>query len=180
MASLKYGQANYSTKREVERILDSPQNEDLDLSHGNAPGHARFEALLRRHRRLPTASHLPQAHEARETDLGARKGGPSTPARTASSTWRDRADWQQIANFVSGVARAQGKSMRSGQDLVEPVVLPLPISDYGCDCMCAMVALAGLHHRSKQGGLWIGRTLMLQYDTLAYIRKNPFIFTPGT
>lgn len=74
--------------------------------------------------------------------------------------WSGRPGWQQIADCVSGVAWAQGQSMK----LDEPVVPPFPMSDYGTGCMGAIAALTGLLKRATIGGSWVGRTSLVQYD----------------
>lgn len=74
--------------------------------------------------------------------------------------WAGRPGWQQIADCATGVAWAQGQFM----GLNEPVVPPFPMSDYGTGCMGAIAALTGLLKRAKDGGSWIGRTSLCQYD----------------
>ncbi|PBP28903.1 putative CAIB/BAIF family enzyme [Diplocarpon rosae] len=71
-----------------------------------------------------------------------------------------RAGWQQIADCWSGLAWAQGQFM----GLDEPVVPPFPMSDYGTGCMGAIAALTALYRRATEGGSWIGRTSLCQYD----------------
>lgn len=48
--------------------------------------------------------------------------------------------------------------------LSEPVVPPFPMSDYGTGCLGAIAALLGLWRRGKEGGSWVGRTSLCQYD----------------
>jgi hypothetical protein len=48
--------------------------------------------------------------------------------------------------------------------LDEPVVPPFPMSDYGTGCMGAIAALTGLLKRATEGGSWVGRTSLCQYD----------------
>jgi crotonobetainyl-CoA:carnitine CoA-transferase CaiB-like acyl-CoA transferase len=74
--------------------------------------------------------------------------------------WAGRPGWQQIADCVTGVAWAQGEFM----GLNEPVVPPFPMSDYGTGAMGAIAALTGLFRRAKEGGSWVGRTSLCQYD----------------
>ncbi|KNG48515.1 CoA-transferase family III [Stemphylium lycopersici] len=74
--------------------------------------------------------------------------------------WASRPGWQQIADCVTGVAWAQGRSM----GLDEPVVPPFPMSDYGTGCMGTIAALVGLYRRAKFGGSYIGTTSLCQYD----------------
>jgi hypothetical protein len=74
--------------------------------------------------------------------------------------WAGRPGWQQIADCVTGVAWAQGEFM----NLNEPVVPPFPMSDYGTGCMGAIAALTGLWRRATEGGSWVGRTSLSQYD----------------
>lgn len=74
--------------------------------------------------------------------------------------WAGRPGWQQIADCVTGVAWAQGEFM----GLNEPVVPPFPMSDYGTGCMGAIAALTALYRRAKEGGSWVGRTSLCQYD----------------
>ena len=74
--------------------------------------------------------------------------------------WAGRPGWQQIADCVTGVAWAQGEFM----GLDEPVVPPFPMSDYGTGTMGAIAALTGLFKRAKEGGSWVGRTSLCQYD----------------
>lgn len=71
-----------------------------------------------------------------------------------------RPGWQQIADCYTGVAWAQGEFM----GLNEPVVPPFPMSDYGTGCLGAIAALTGLWRRAKEGGSWVGRTSLCQYD----------------
>jgi hypothetical protein len=74
--------------------------------------------------------------------------------------WAARAGWQQIADCVTGVAWAQGRFM----GLDEPVVPPFPMSDYGTGALGCVAALAGLYRRATQGGSWVCRTSLCQYD----------------
>jgi crotonobetainyl-CoA:carnitine CoA-transferase CaiB-like acyl-CoA transferase len=74
--------------------------------------------------------------------------------------WAYRPGWQQIADCVTGVAWAQGEFM----GLNEPVVPPFPMSDYGTGCMGAIATLTGLYRRAKEGGSWVGRASLCQYD----------------
>ncbi|KAI0099671.1 CoA-transferase family III [Nemania sp. FL0031] len=74
--------------------------------------------------------------------------------------WADRAGWQQIADCVTGVAWEQGSFM----GLDEPVVPPFPMSDYGTGSLGTIVALAGLYRRATEGGSWICRTSLSQYN----------------
>ncbi|KAK3943033.1 formyl-CoA:oxalate CoA-transferase [Diplogelasinospora grovesii] len=67
--------------------------------------------------------------------------------------WSARPGWQQIADCVTGVAWAQG-----------PVVPPFPMSDYGTGVLGAAAAMAGLYKRAVQGGSWVCRTSLVQYD----------------
>ncbi|KAI1766351.1 CoA-transferase family III [Hypoxylon sp. FL1150] len=75
--------------------------------------------------------------------------------------WASRPGWQQIADSVTGVAWEQGRFM----GLNEPVVPPFPMSDYGTGCVGAVAALSGLYRRATQGGSWICRTSLTQFDT---------------
>ncbi|KAJ8115219.1 hypothetical protein ONZ43_g4718 [Nemania bipapillata] len=83
-------------------------------------------------------------------------GGSGVPG----AAWADRAGWQQIADCVTGVAWEQGKFM----GLDEPVVPPFPMSDYGTGSLGTIVALAGIYRRAIQGGSWICRTSLSQYN----------------
>ncbi|KAK9423650.1 putative CoA-transferase family III [Seiridium unicorne] len=74
--------------------------------------------------------------------------------------WAARPGWQQIADCVTGVAWEQGRFM----GLVEPVVPPFPISDYGTGILGTVATLAGLYRRATEGGSWICRTSLSQYD----------------
>ncbi|GAB1320643.1 hypothetical protein MFIFM68171_10853 [Madurella fahalii] len=74
--------------------------------------------------------------------------------------WASRAGWQQIADCVTGVAWAQGEFM----GLDEPVVPPFPMSDYGTGALGCVAALAGLYRRATEGGSWVARTSLCQYD----------------
>jgi hypothetical protein len=74
--------------------------------------------------------------------------------------WASRAGWQQIADCVTGVAWAQGAFM----GLDEPVVPPFPMSDYGTGALGSAAALAGLYRRATEGGSWVCRTSLVQYD----------------
>ncbi|KAK4137772.1 CoA-transferase family III [Trichocladium antarcticum] len=84
-------------------------------------------------------------------------GSPTAPAATE---WSGRAGWQQIADCVTGVAWAQGRFM----GLAEPVVPPFPMSDYGTGALGSAAALAGLYRRATEGGSWVCRTSLCQYD----------------
>ncbi|KAK4186529.1 CoA-transferase family III domain-containing protein [Podospora australis] len=83
-------------------------------------------------------------------------GGSGIP----EAEWSTRPGWQQIADCVSGVAWAQGKFM----GLDEPVVPPFPMSDYGTGALGSLAALTGLYRRATQGGSWVCRTSLCQYD----------------
>ncbi|KAI1127513.1 CoA-transferase family III [Nemania abortiva] len=83
-------------------------------------------------------------------------GGSGVPG----AEWADRAGWQQIADCVTGVAWEQGNFM----GLDEPVVPPFPMSDYGTGSLGTIVALAGIYRRATEGGSWICRTSLSQYD----------------
>ncbi|KAI4597010.1 hypothetical protein KJ359_004920 [Pestalotiopsis sp. 9143b] len=74
--------------------------------------------------------------------------------------WASRAGWQQIADCVTGVAWEQGWFM----GLDEPVVPPFPISDYGCGILGTVAAMSGLYRRATEGGSWICRSSISQYD----------------
>ncbi|CAP68986.1 uncharacterized protein PODANS_7_9440 [Podospora anserina S mat+] len=75
--------------------------------------------------------------------------------------WAHRPGWQQIADCVSGVAYAQGKFMGLEN---EPVVPPFPMSDYGTGGLGSVAAMVGLVRRATEGGSWVGRTSLVQYD----------------
>jgi len=75
--------------------------------------------------------------------------------------WASRPGWQQIADCVTGVAWAQG---REGMGLDEPVVPPFPMSDYGTGTMGAIAALTGLFLRARDGGSYVGKVSLVQYD----------------
>ncbi len=78
----------------------------------------------------------------------------------AGGDMEGRAGWQQIADCFTGVAWAQGEFM----GLEEPVVPPFPMSDYGTGCLGAVAVLTGLYRRATEGGSWVGRTSLCQYD----------------
>ncbi|KAK1756177.1 formyl-CoA:oxalate CoA-transferase [Echria macrotheca] len=80
--------------------------------------------------------------------------------RVPGAEWAGRPGWQQIADCVTGVAWAQGKFM----GLDEPVVPPFPMSDYGTGALGCVAAMIGLYNRATQGGSWICRTSLCQYD----------------
>ncbi|KAG4217284.1 hypothetical protein PC116_g34235, partial [Phytophthora cactorum] len=48
--------------------------------------------------------------------------------------------------------------------LSEPVIPPFPMSDYGTGCVGTVAALSGIYRRATQGGSWICRTSLSQYD----------------
>lgn len=77
-----------------------------------------------------------------------------------AAEWASRAGWQQIADCVTGVAWAQGAFM----GLHEPVVPPFPMSDYGTGALGCVAALVGLYRRATEGGSWVARTSLCQYD----------------
>ncbi|KAH9900609.1 CoA-transferase family III [Xylariomycetidae sp. FL2044] len=83
-------------------------------------------------------------------------GGIDVPG----TEWAGRPGWQQIADCVTGVAWEQGRFM----GLNEPVVPPFPMSDYGTGCLGAIAAMTGLYRRAIEGGSWICRTSLSQYD----------------
>lgn len=74
--------------------------------------------------------------------------------------WAGRPGWQQIADCVTGLAWAQGKFM----GLHKPVIPPFPMSDYGTGTMSAIAASTGLFRQAKEGGSWVDRTSLCQYD----------------
>ncbi|KAK9241965.1 acetyl-coenzyme A transferase nodX [Lipomyces tetrasporus] len=76
--------------------------------------------------------------------------------------WAHRPGWQQIADCVSGVAWAHGRSM--GRD--EPVIPPFPMSDYGTGCIGAIATLSALYKRATEGGSYWATTSLVQYDLL--------------
>ncbi|KAL2271768.1 hypothetical protein VTJ83DRAFT_1139 [Remersonia thermophila] len=78
----------------------------------------------------------------------------------AGAEWAARPGWQQIADCVTGVAWAQGAFM----GLDEPVVPPFPMSDYGTGALGSVAAVAGLLRRAAEGGSWVCRTSLVQYD----------------
>ncbi|KAK4238150.1 CoA-transferase family III domain-containing protein [Achaetomium macrosporum] len=86
-------------------------------------------------------------------------GGWDLP-RSAGAEWAARAGWQQIADCVTGVAWAQGRFM----GLDEPVVPPFPMSDYGTGALGSLAALVALYRRATEGGSWVCRTSLCQYD----------------
>lgn len=75
--------------------------------------------------------------------------------------WAGRPGWQQIADCITGVAWEQGRFM----GLNEPVVPPFPMSDYGTGCVGTVAALSGIYRRATEGGSWICRTSLTQFDT---------------
>lgn len=83
-------------------------------------------------------------------------GGSGVPG----ADWADRAGWQQIADCATGVAWEQGNFM----GLDEPVVPPFPMSDYGTGSLGTIVALSGIYRRATEGGSWICRTSLSQYN----------------
>ncbi|RYC58362.1 hypothetical protein CHU98_g7847 [Xylaria longipes] len=85
-------------------------------------------------------------------------GGSGVPG----AEWADRAGWQQIADCVTGVAWEQGNFMR--REETEPVVPPFPMSDYCTGILGTIVALSGIYRRATQGGSWILRTSLSQYN----------------
>ncbi|KAI0128611.1 CoA-transferase family III [Xylariales sp. AK1849] len=83
-------------------------------------------------------------------------GGTDIPG----AEWASRPGWQQIADCVTGVAWEQGWFM----GLDEPVVPPFPMSDYGTGILGTVAALTGLYRRATEGGSWVCRTSLSQYD----------------
>ncbi|KAK0623026.1 CoA-transferase family III [Immersiella caudata] len=81
-------------------------------------------------------------------------------AHMPGADWASRPGWQQIADCVTGVAWAQGEFM----GVNAPVVPPFPMSDYGTGALGAVAAMAGLYRRATEGGSWICRTSLCQYD----------------
>jgi hypothetical protein len=74
--------------------------------------------------------------------------------------WANRPGWQQIADCVTGVAWEQGRFM----GLDEPVVPPFPMSDYGTGALGCVAAMTGLYRRARDGGSFVCRTSLCQYD----------------
>ena len=89
-------------------------------------------------------------------------GSDVDPSTGQVAEWAYRAGWQQIADCVTGVAAAQGQFMGLANE--EPIVPPLPMSDYGTGTLGAVAALVGLYRRAKMGGSWRCRTSLVQYD----------------
>ncbi|KAI1319390.1 CoA-transferase family III [Xylariaceae sp. FL0255] len=83
-------------------------------------------------------------------------GGSDVPG----ADWADRPGWQQIADCVTGVAWEQGRFM----GLDEPMVPPFPMSDYGTGSLGTIAALTGIYRRATEGGSWICRTSLSQFD----------------
>ncbi|KAI1322780.1 hypothetical protein F5Y16DRAFT_415518 [Xylariaceae sp. FL0255] len=79
---------------------------------------------------------------------------------------QNRRGWQQTADSYSGVADEQGRFMFPESESPKPVIPPFPMSDYGCGCMGAIATIVGLINQHREGGSWIGRTSLLQYDVL--------------
>ncbi|KAH7328544.1 CoA-transferase family III [Stachybotrys elegans] len=86
--------------------------------------------------------------------------GGSGLDESAGAEWASRRGWQQIADCVTGVAWEQGRFMR----LDEPIVPPFPMSDYGTGALGCVAALTGLYRRATQGGSWVCRTSLCQYN----------------
>ncbi|KAK4157990.1 CoA-transferase family III domain-containing protein [Chaetomidium leptoderma] len=82
-------------------------------------------------------------------------------ASAGAAEWAARPGWQQIADCVTGVAFAQGQFMGLEG---EPVVPPFPMSDYGTGALGSLAALVGLYKRATEGGSWVCRTSLCQYD----------------
>ncbi|KAM7202330.1 formyl-CoA:oxalate CoA-transferase [Naviculisporaceae sp. PSN 640] len=80
----------------------------------------------------------------------------------SDAEWAGRRGWQQIADCATGVAWAQGEFMHPRKP--EPVIPPFPMSDYGTGALGCLAALAGLYQRATQGGTWVCRTSLCQYD----------------
>ncbi|CAJ2509834.1 Uu.00g057340.m01.CDS01 [Anthostomella pinea] len=89
-------------------------------------------------------------------------------ADVLGAEWAGRPGWQQIADCVTGVAWEQGLFM----GLNEPVVPPFPMSDYGTGCLGTVAAMTGLYRRAVEGGSWVCRTSLSQY--------NLFLLSLGT
>ncbi|KAI0202741.1 CoA-transferase family III [Astrocystis sublimbata] len=90
-------------------------------------------------------------------------------AGMSGAEWANRSGWQQIADCATGVAWEQGKFMC----LDEPVVPPFPCSDYGTGCLGTIVACVGIYRRAIQGGSWIVRTSLSQYN-LFLLSLSPY------
>ncbi|KAH8193984.1 hypothetical protein TruAng_011855 [Truncatella angustata] len=88
--------------------------------------------------------------------------------RVPGADWSSRPGWQQIADCATGVAWEQGSFMGIG----EPVIPPFPISDYGTGILGTVAALTGIYRRATEGGSWICRTSLSQY--------NLFLLSLGT
>ncbi|KAK6841647.1 hypothetical protein PG987_002507 [Apiospora arundinis] len=93
-------------------------------------------------------------------------GGTGVPG----AAWSHRPGWQQIADCATGVAWEQGWFM----GLEEPVVPPFPISDYATGILGTIAALAALHRRAVNGGSWIARTSLVQYDLFLLHALSPY------
>lgn len=142
---------------------------DLDLK--TASGRAQFDALLEtadvilngyRPGSLDRLGYSPQAILEKIKHRGKGIVYVSEDCFGGEGEWAGRPGWQQIADCATGVAWAQGEFM----GLQEPVVPPFPMSDYGTGCMGAIAALTGLFRRAKEGGSWVGRTSLCQYDVM--------------
>lgn len=147
----------------------------LDLKHN--PAHRQtFETLLKeadvlidgyRPGALARLGYSPSslARIARERGKGfvyvAENCFGSSPDPDTELEWSSRPGWQQIADCVTGVAFAQGAFMGLAS---EPVVPPFPMSDYGTGALGALAALGGLYRRATEGGSWVCRTSLCQYD----------------
>ncbi|KEY70243.1 hypothetical protein S7711_04352 [Stachybotrys chartarum IBT 7711] len=87
----------------------------------------------------------------------------------AGAEWASRRGWQQIADCVTGIAWEQGRFM----GLDEPVVPPFPMSDYGTGALGCVAALTGIYRRAVQGGTWICRVSLCQYNLFLF-SLNPY------
>ncbi|KAK8056561.1 hypothetical protein PG993_001788 [Apiospora rasikravindrae] len=88
-------------------------------------------------------------------------GGSGVPG----AVWSHRPGWQQIADCATGVAWEQGWS---------PWCPPFPISDYATGILGTIAALAALHRRAVNGGSWIARTSLAQYDLFLLHALGPY------
>ncbi|EFX00417.1 caib baif family enzyme [Grosmannia clavigera kw1407] len=74
--------------------------------------------------------------------------------------WAHRAGWQQISDCVTGVAWAMGRFL----DLDEPVVPPLPNSDYQTGLAGLIGIMAAVDRRATEGGSYTVDVSLNQYN----------------
>lgn len=84
--------------------------------------------------------------------------------------WRKRSGWQQISDAVTGIAWLFGRMW--GRDGDEPVMPPIPNSDFQTGIVGCIGIMSALERRSRKGGNYLVSTSLNQL--------NSFLISLGT